>query len=208
MKKIIIQNLQHLYNKENTKYQYVYNHSVEHQIPTAVIGKSGSGKTTLLNLIAGFLTAQSGFIQYNDLYLNDLPIKNRPISYLMQNHILFDHLTVLQNILLGNKKQKLTLAIQLATNLGISGILHLHPNTISRGQKQRACLIQILLQERPIVLLDEPFAGLDYDSKITCIQQIIKHCKCYLIFTTHDTKDLNLLNAIPYNINCKTNTVF
>ncbi len=197
MKKLIIKNLEHCYEQNKIYKSITYNFSVEPTRPIAIIGKSGSGKTSLLNLITGFTTIQAGSILYNGQDISNDQVTKRPISYLMQNHMLFNHLNLMDNMILGNSKASHNI-LKIATHLEIADLLSSYPNQISTGQRQRACLIQVILQQRPIVLLDEPFAGLDYYMKCKCIELIKQYCNNYLIITTHDLDDITLLDATPY----------
>ncbi|SIT05542.1 ATP-binding cassette domain-containing protein [Neptunomonas antarctica] len=132
----------------------------------AIQGISGVGKTTLLNLIAGYLTPDSGTIAWNQHVLNDLSVEQRPVSMLFQDHNLFEHISVLENLCLGFKT---TASIQVpiqsiknaAAYLGVDEHLNKKPATLSGGQRQRIALIRTLLRPEAIVLLDEPFAELD-----------------------------------------------
>jgi len=109
----------------------------------AILGVSGSGKSTLLNLIAGFNEVSSGDIQFNGLSIIKLPPAQRPITTLFQEHNLFAHLTVEQNIAIGlspnlklntEQKQRLANAVK---QVEITDLLSRLPAELSGGQKQR-----------------------------------------------------------------------
>ncbi len=132
----------------------------------ALIGPSGAGKTTLLNLIAGFLTPVSGHILVDGRDIGALAPADRPLTILFQDHSLFDHLTVLQNLTLGlrpslrlSAAERVQLLAALA-RVGLSGLEDRLPTQLSGGQRQRVALARSLVRQRPILLLDEPFAAL------------------------------------------------
>jgi thiamine transport system ATP-binding protein len=127
---------------------------------TAVTGPSGSGKTTLLNLIAGFETPQSGSIHIFGKDVTNLLPSQRPVSFLFQDHNLFAHLSVRDNVALGiSPSLKITLGgeTQIQASLarvGMSDKLRRLPEELSGGERQRAALARVLVQNRPILLRD------------------------------------------------------
>jgi thiamine transport system ATP-binding protein len=133
---------------------------------TAITGPSGSGKTTLLNLIAGFEVPESGSVQVLGRDMNGLPPSERPVSFLFQEHNLFSHLSVRDNVALGiSPSLKITRegeAKILASleRVGMANKLKRLPEELSGGERQRAALARVLVQDRPVLLLDEPFASL------------------------------------------------
>jgi thiamine transport system ATP-binding protein len=133
---------------------------------TAITGPSGSGKTTLLNLIAGFETPESGSVHILGKSMKGLPPSQRPVSFLFQEHNLFSHLSVRDNVALGiSPSLKITLdgEAQIQKSLarvGMEDKLKRLPEELSGGERQRAALARVLVQNRPILLLDEPFASL------------------------------------------------
>ena len=133
---------------------------------TAVIGPSGGGKSTLLNLIAGFETPLSGRVLIGDVDVTDLPPDRRPVSMIFQDHNVFAHLDVARNVALGiSPSLKLTpedhtrVATALA-DVGLSALAGRKPGEISGGERQRVAIARALVRERPVLLLDEPFAAL------------------------------------------------
>lgn len=133
---------------------------------TIVTGPSGSGKSTLLNLIAGFETARSGTIIIDGQDVTHLAPSRRAISMLFQDHNLFNHITVEDNVGLGLKPD-LRLAAHEKMNVqsalirvGLEGKGKRLPAQLSGGEQQRVALARILVQNRKILLLDEPFASL------------------------------------------------
>ena len=133
---------------------------------TAVIGPSGGGKSTLLSAIAGFLAATRGRVLHDGQDLGPMPPGQRPVSVLFQDNNLFPHLTIAQNIGLALRPDLRLNAAQLArvdgvlAEVGLAGFGPRKPAALSGGQQGRAALARALLADRPVVLLDEPFAAL------------------------------------------------
>jgi thiamine transport system ATP-binding protein len=133
----------------------------------ALIGPSGGGKTTLLHTIAGFATVAAGTITFAGRDLTRLPPAERPLSILFQDHNLFPHLTAAQNVGLGIDPR---LRLDAAARARVEGALARvdladlggrRPAELSGGQRQRVALARALVRDRPLMLLDEPFTGLD-----------------------------------------------
>jgi len=132
----------------------------------AIQGPSGIGKTTLLLAIAGFIPIKSGRLEWKSENLRDLTPEKRPISMLFQDDNLFEHISVRENIMLGllphQRKTRLVDAIE-ALSLGQQ--LDKLPGQLSGGQRQRVALIRTVLRPEPLVILDEPFAELDSQTR-------------------------------------------
>nr|WP_321525211.1 thiamine ABC transporter ATP-binding protein [uncultured Cohaesibacter sp.] len=132
----------------------------------ALIGPSGAGKSTILNAIAGFLPHGSGQLFIDGRDMASLAPADRPVSMLFQEHNLFNHMTVEQNVGLGvdpslklGKTEWLRVEEALA-QVGLDGMGKRLPRALSGGQRQRASLARAILRRRPVLLLDEPFAAL------------------------------------------------
>jgi thiamine transport system ATP-binding protein len=132
----------------------------------AVIGPSGAGKSTLLALIAGFERARSGRIVIGGQEVTRLHPSLRPVTMLFQEHNLFPHLDAADNVGLGiHPGLKLTSAdrVRVAAALdqvGLAGLGRRLPSQLSGGERQRVALARSLVRDRPVLLLDEPFAAL------------------------------------------------
>ena len=133
----------------------------------ALIGASGAGKSTLLSLIAGFETPDRGAILVDNQDIGSLAPAQRPVTMMFQEHNLFAHLSLYDNIALGchpglnltpADHETINQALE-ATQLG--DISRRRPAEVSGGERQRAALARCLCQKRPLLLLDEPFANLD-----------------------------------------------
>ena len=165
----------------------------------SIMGESGSGKSTLLNLIAGFLEPDSGTIHFNDQRIDHLTPPQRPLTILFQEHNLFNHLSVFNNIGLGiNPALKLTLTetqsiIEALEKVGLKGMQERLPETLSGGQRQRVAIARCLVRSRPILLLDEPFGGLNEELKAeikALLNQLKYELNLTMLWVTHDIDDV------------------
>lgn len=172
------------------------------QAPTgariAVIGPSGSGKSTLLSMIGGYFAPDSGRVLWNGQDLTPLDPGARPITTLFQDQNLFPHLTVGQNLGLGiSPMLRLTKAdhdrVEAALRrVGLAGMVARKPAELSGGQQSRAALARALLRDKPILLLDEPFAALGPALKaemLGLVTELANETKVTLLMVTHDPKD-------------------
>lgn len=143
---------------------------VEDGTVTAILGASGSGKTTLLRVIMGFIAPQEGTVTVGGTVLAQagrihLPPEKRSIGYVAQEGALYSHLSVAENISFGlpRRERKRSPRIDQALELvGLSsGYANRHPHELSGGEQRRVALARALAPRPPLVLLDEPFSGLD-----------------------------------------------
>lgn len=132
----------------------------------AVMGPSGSGKSTLLDLIAGFETPNGGAILIGEEDVTGWPPARRPVSMVFQENNLFGHLDVYSNVALG-RSASLRLGDEdrvdvheAIERVGLSGKDKRLPRALSGGERQRVALARVLVRDRPVLLLDEPFASL------------------------------------------------
>jgi molybdate transport system ATP-binding protein len=134
-----------------------------------LFGASGAGKSTVLACIAGIEEPDDGFVQLNGLQLfpPSLPLHRRPLGYMTQEPGLFPHLSVSENIHFGISKSLAATAEQqqwintLRDRLQLGPLWNAPASLISGGQARRVALARMLARKPPLVLLDEPFAGLD-----------------------------------------------
>ena len=132
----------------------------------AIIGPSGAGKSTLLALIGGFETSQDGAIVVGGVDITDLAPDQRPVTTLFQDHNLFAHLSVAQNVGLGlhpglrlSAEDRVAVAWGLE-QVGLTGFEERLPGQLSGGERQRVAIARCILRKRPILMLDEAFAAL------------------------------------------------
>ena len=158
-----------------------------------VSGASGSGKSTLLDLIAGFLSPQSGDIRLNGRSLLTLPPEERPASILFQSENLFDHLSAARNLRLGVPGRP-----DVAAALAEVGLDDPGPRPVSNlsgGQQQRVALARSLLRNKPVLLLDEPFTALDEATAVpirAMVKSLVRSKGWHAILVSHASADLGL----------------
>lgn len=161
----------------------------------SIVGPSGAGKSTLLSIIAG-LEDYKGKIIKDDI----------TIGYMLQKDYLMPYLTILDNCLLGLKinkkcsKDNIKRVKDLLIKYGLEDYIYSYPDDLSGGQRQRAALIRTLALNPDILLLDEPFSALDYQTRLNIskdIKNIIKNEKKTLIMVTHDISEaINMSNKV------------
>ena len=161
----------------------------------ALIGPSGCGKSTLLSIIAGLMPPESGSILLNEA---PLAASRTRSGYMLQKDHLFEWRSILSNVLLGleiqnrlnaSSKEKV---LEMLKTYGLDGFADAKPSQLSGGMRQRAALIRTLVLEPDLLLLDEPFSALDYQTRLTVaddIWKIIKQEQKTAILVTHDLSE-------------------
>ena len=161
----------------------------------AIVGPSGCGKSTLLSLIAGLLKPEEGEILLNGKSLKESATN---IGYMLQHDHLFEWRTIYHNILLGLEIQHTltaaakTHARELLKTYGLEKFADSRPSELSGGMRQRAALIRTLILEPDLLLLDEPFSALDYQTRLSVgddIGQIIRDSGRTAVLVTHDLSE-------------------
>lgn len=161
----------------------------------AIVGPSGCGKTTILSLISGILKTTSGNILIDG---KDIAQNKNYIGYMFQRDHLFEWRSIWQNIMLGLeiKKQVSEEQKEYAKNLieryGLKDFAHKKPKELSGGMRQRVALIRTLVLNPQILLLDEPFSALDFQTRLNVcddVSSIIKREKKTAILVTHDISE-------------------
>jgi ABC-type sulfate/molybdate transport systems ATPase subunit len=139
-----------------------------------LFGGSGAGKTTVLTCIAGIEEPDAGFVQLDDhrLFPPSLPLHQRPLGYLTQDANLFPHLTVSENVRFGVAEHNEWIET-LREHLRLGPLWSAPASRISGGQARRVSLARMLARKPPLVLLDEPFAGLDRQSVRELIDDLV-----------------------------------
>lgn len=161
----------------------------------SIVGPSGCGKTTILSLSAGLLSPSSG-----DIIFDGKPnIDRTKIGYMFQKDFLFEWRTVWKNITLGleiqkpkNLDEKLKLAEELLKKYDLYSFKDQKPRSLSGGMRQRVALIRTLALEPKLLLLDEPFSALDFQTRVTLcndVYSILKKEKKTAILVTHDISE-------------------
>ena len=185
---------------------YTYNLEVKEQEVVAIVGQSGSGKSTLLDLLAGFIDASKGSFLFNEKELLLLSVEKRPMSILFQNHNLFEHLNVQKNILLGLgtiKDEHIKKVQNILKEVGLEDFEFTLASKLSGGQQQRVALARVLIRKEPILLLDEPFTGLDEKTRVSMldlVQKITKEHNLHTIMVTHDIQDIQRIANKVYKM--------
>ena len=176
--------------------------SVDVAIPegkaVALIGASGAGKSTLLAAIAGFLAPVSGRLLWNGADIAQAPPGARPVSMLFQDNNLFPHLSAAQNVGLGLRPdlrltaQELDQVDAALADVGLEGFGERKPKALSGGQQSRVALARVLVADRPVVLLDEPFSALGpalKDEMLDLVKAKLVAAGKTVIMVTHDPAD-------------------
>lgn len=159
-------------------------------------GESGCGKSTLLRLIAGLETLQSGSIHRDDGALStpeaSIPPEKRRIGLVFQHASLFPHLNVRENVCFGMRPKSREKAQALLAQVRFSGREEAYPHTLSGGEQQRVALARALAARPELLLLDEPFASLDYDLRKQLradIHALLKARGIPTLMVTHDPQE-------------------
>lgn len=169
----------------------------------SIVGPSGCGKTTILSLIAGLLKPSSGKVILD----GSEKIDTKKIGYMFQRDMLFDWRSVWKNITLGielqkpdDKEKKLQLAEELLKKYSLYNFKNKKPRELSGGMRQRVALIRTLVMEPKLLLLDEPFSALDFQTRLTLcddVYEILKTEKKTAILVTHDISEaISMSNKI------------
>jgi len=172
----------------------------------ALFGPSGAGKSMTLQAIAGLLQPDEGYIHLNNTPLFDsqhglnLPPQRRQVGYLMQDYLLFPHLSVAENIGYGLHHQPKSVQQQAVGHMldliQLTDFAQHHPHQLSGGQKQRVALARALVTQPKILLLDEPFSALDRGTRAELRQELKRwhhDLKIPILLVTHDLAEANLL---------------
>lgn len=160
----------------------------------SIVGPSGCGKTTILSLIAGLLEQTDG-----EILLEGKSVKEANIGYMFQRDHLFEWRTIYKNITLGleikgkkSNKEDEERINSLLTKYGIYDFKNNHPQELSGGMRQRVALIRTLATKPKLLLLDEPFSALDFQTRLdVCddVKNIITEEKQTAILVTHDISE-------------------
>ena len=169
----------------------------------AIVGPSGCGKSTLLNLISGLIKPDSGKV-----------IVEGKIGYMFQKDNLFEWRNVYKNITIGSEikhiKENEQEIDEILKKYGLFDFKYYYPKELSGGMRQRVALNRTLILKPDILLLDEPFSSLDYQSKIIVqddIYKIIKEEKKTTIMVTHDITEAIAMADVIYVLTSRPSTI-
>ncbi|CAH1190761.1 MULTISPECIES: ABC transporter ATP-binding protein [Paenibacillus] len=161
----------------------------------SLVGPSGCGKTTLLSIIAGLLVPTSGEVNVKGR-LVDGPSAH--IGYMLQQDYLFPWRTILDNALIGLEltgrldERSRARTRELLAGMGLSGTENQYPSELSGGMRQRVALVRTLATEPGLLLLDEPFSALDYQTKLQLedlVSDTLKQTGKTSVLVTHDLSE-------------------
>lgn len=164
---------------------------------TTLLGASGEGKSTLLHLIGGFLKGR-GKILFQSQSLLALPAYKRPISTLFQSDNLFPQLTVWQNVAVGispslkltaEQKERVVWALE---QTQLQEKANQYPQNLSGGQAQRVAIARVLVRNKPILLLDEPFSALDpalRESMLMLVSDMTERFQLTTLLVSHNPSE-------------------
>lgn len=195
MELLKLEHIHHSYfsSKEAKEVLYDINLSIREGEFVSFIGPSGCGKTTLLSIIAGLFTATEGQVLIDGEEIDE---QNKSlIGYMLQQDYLFPWKTIEDNVTIGlkltdrkNKTHKVT-ASALLQEVGLPHVGSYYPRELSGGMRQRVALARTLAVNPKILLLDEPFSALDYQSKLKLEDLVVETLKTYhktAVLVTHD----------------------
>ena len=175
----------------------------------AITGVSGSGKTSLLRIICGLEKPNDGEVHLdNNILLNDkisIPTEKRNIGLVIQEKVLFPHLNVKKNIEFGISTQnnKQDISKDMMEKLNILDLAKKYPHELSGGESQRVALGRSIVMKPKVLMLDEPFTGLDKELKIKIypiIKSILLKNEITAIMVTHDLNEVKALADQCYNL--------
>lgn len=191
MADITLKNIQKSYSVEEQKKVVLdnINLTIPERKITVILGKSGCGKTTLLRLVGGLEKADRGKV---------ICKKNKKMAYVFQEPRLMPWLNVFDNVKFGleNKKNEYTKIQSIIDTVSLSGFEKAYPNQLSGGMKQRVAIARALAYEPLFIMMDEPFAALDYFTRKQMQKELIylkNKRKMSILFVTHSIDEALLL---------------
>lgn len=172
---------------------------------TCLLGSSGVGKSTLLRLLAGL---NSGITFDGKITCNDGTVMVPRTTLMLQTDMLLPWLCVLQNVMSGarlrGEKSDATRATALLESVGLQGFAGRFPHTLSGGQRQRVALARTLMEDRPVVLLDEPFSALDAKNRALMQELAVRLLSGRtVVIVTHDPYEAARLGTRIFVMNGK-----
>lgn len=181
-----------------------YNFVMNKEEIIAIIGPSGCGKSTLLKIINGLETEYSGDVLLNGVNMNNIPVNKRDIVLMFQDNLLFPHMTIFENIEFSLKMKKYPkheikkMVEEVARDIHLEDKLNKYPKELSGGQQRRVALARAVISKPKLLLLDEPFTGLDKEIKLeimNLVKIIREKYNTSIVFVTHDLSEAEYLEA-------------
>jgi ABC-type spermidine/putrescine transport systems, ATPase components len=181
-----------------------YNFVMNKEEIIAMIGPSGCGKSTLLKIINGLETDYSGDVLLDGVNVNNIPVNKRDIVLMFQDNLLFPHMTIFENIEFSLKMKKYPkheikkMVEEVAKDIHLQDKLNKYPKELSGGQQRRVALARAVISKPKLLLLDEPFTGLDKEIKLeimNLVKIIREKYNTSIIFVTHDLSEAEYLKA-------------
>ena len=176
----------------------------------AIMGPSGCGKTTLLRIISGLAKQTSGVISVNNQILADennfIEPEARNLGLVVQEKVLFPHLNVKNNIMFGLKTKAMDSVNKIVDQFKINKLLDHYPHQLSGGEAQRVALTRTLVTAPKLLLLDEPFNGLDKKLKKDIypdLLELLKQNNTTTIMVSHNTEEVQELSDRSYQLTHK-----
>lgn len=170
----------------------------------ALLGPNGAGKSTILRTLAGLVALDHGRIAIDGTVVDDpssavfVEPERRPIGVVFQDYLLFEHMTVLENVAFGlrarrtHRREARVRAAEWLDRVGLAGYAHQRPRTLSGGQAQRVALARALAVSPRLLLLDEPLAALDAGNRAAVRRDLRRHLDTFegmRVLVTHDPVD-------------------
>jgi NitT/TauT family transport system ATP-binding protein len=161
----------------------------------SIVGPSGCGKTTLLNTLCGLIAPDSGNIRWYGQKIEGQP---QSVGYMLQKDLLLPWRTALNNVMLGleirgvGASEAVDRSRAMLDQLGLHGFADHYPSTLSGGMRQRVALARTLVNEPGVLLLDEPFASLDFQNKLLIendTAKLVREGGRSLLLITHDIEE-------------------
>ncbi len=161
----------------------------------SIVGPSGCGKTTLLNLLCGVVPLSAGTVSWRGKPLSGMP---KRVGYMLQKDLLLPWRTALKNVTLGlelqsiSAEERATRAHRMLDTVGLSAFHDYYPSALSGGMRQRVALARTLVTDPEVLLLDEPFAALDFQTKLLLesdMARLVRSEGRSLLMITHDVEE-------------------
>lgn len=195
---LVVSNLKKVFGEESDAAREVISDvslSLGHGEIVSVVGPSGCGKSTLLNLLCGLVPRTGGEVFWYGGVSTGMP---RRVGYMLQKDLLLPWRTALKNVTLGleihniSSGERIERARQLLDTIGLDGFHDYYPSALSGGMRQRVALARTLANEPEVLLLDEPFAALDFQTKLVLendMARLVRSQRRSLLLITHDVEE-------------------